>query len=188
MLGAVGKGVNAMTPDPVPSIPSREAVDLDVELRKAENIFRSAGRGEYADGIKYARKATKPYRDAILAEVERLTADKQNMVVAMNELSKQSVGIVDENAQLRATVAAQAAELEKVRKDAERFNWLAENVWMWTPPKVDAPYAKVEIWLDSERKFQVGWHDSVGVASLRTAIDAALAQSASQMDALGAKG
>lgn len=53
-------------------------------------------------------------RDATIA---LLDDNKKNMVIAMNELSKQSVGIVDENARLRA-------ELDAAKVDVERYRWL----------------------------------------------------------------
>lgn len=130
---------SAMTPNPVPSIPSREAVDLDVELRKAETIFRSADRAEYADGIKYAREATKPYRDAVLAEVERLTktlpcGHHVSLLLSSAETGKplycdlcdtreQRDDAVRCETELRATVAAQAAALQSIKDDCEHCDW-----------------------------------------------------------------
>jgi hypothetical protein len=191
MLGAVGKGVNAMTPDPVPSIPSREVVEARIKwLREPDPPF---GGDEYTADM---------LRD-LLAEVERLNnenellvttlrADQARLVTTTDELAAAKVSkdrlMIRVTAQgsalneLEATVAAQAAELEKVRKDAERYRWLRkqgpgdykESGLPWASRVINErgiPTVKITFAND-----------------LDLSIDAALAQSASQMDAPGAKG
>ncbi len=83
----------------------------------------------------------------------------------------------------RAMVAALLAErdalqgqIDAMRKDAERYQWLRANVQPWECGKY--PYALLRIYMREGEKtidyFQVGQGDGVGRISLDTAIDAAM--------------
>jgi hypothetical protein len=150
--------MQTMTPNPVPSIPSREAVELMQERLQA--LYHRSG--THPTSMQEADDML----GELLAEVERLTA-KQCTLFSCNGKA--------EAYDLRATVAAQAAELEKVRKDAERYRWARLN------PVKCANFADDQTY--RYRRDQPELFDA--------AIDAALgnsSQSASQMDAPRGKG
>ena len=137
-----------MTPNPVPSIPSREAVEAYLD-RRIELLESFAQEDELVANEIAALRILR----GSLAEVERLPQIEHER----SQLERQ-------RRELRATVSAQAAELEKVRKDAERYQYI--------------------------RRGDKGTYNILYLAAncLDEAVDAALAQSSSQMDAPGAKG
>lgn len=67
-----------------------------------------------------------------------------------------------------------AVPLGEDAKDAARLKWLADRARINRFSR-DHSYVVIDVWLDDERKFRVGPRDGVGMASLRTAVDAAMA-------------
>jgi chromosome segregation ATPase len=159
-----------MTPNPVPSIPSREAVD---EL--AAQLEICAGLTGYADRETVMRDSAKSMRD-LLVEVERLTKFNKDMVAkaaegsldGYRELGQRAAQAENERDSLRATVAQQAEALAAVQKDADRYRYLRG--------RFDDCSAQVDFAPDDSPWVQVGQNIGAG-KEFDEAIDAALSNS-----------
>jgi hypothetical protein len=158
-----------MTPNPVPSIPSREAVEAErINLRGLSGVLASQQRQSACAIVETADYMLR----GLLAEVERLTKFNKDMVAKVaegsldgyRELGERAAHAENERDTLRATVAAQAAALQVIAAiPIEEFR------------KQDNAAYPLMVWNGHE--LNVGH-----VLAARTA----LAQSASQRDAPGA--
>ncbi len=183
-----------MTPNPVPSIPSREEVEalnavvpliLDGNTirwnRTDENHIAATlcGLAEHCSDllaeVERMRKNwassqwTYDEANSFLRANDQLRAEVERLTDALNVGSKISWRIEDErNAmrleceRLRATVSAQAAELEKVRDELRNISTV--DPMQWVDFERDDRLNQFRLWAQNRARF-------------------ALAQSASQMDA-----
>lgn len=67
------------------------------------------------------------------------------------------------------------AEVEGLRRDAERYRWLAANCYWNAYNKRPTPYCVIEFYVEGG-KIIAGQYDGVGSSTLATAMDAALAK------------
>ncbi len=103
-----------MTPNPVPSIPNREAVEA--LAYHCETVLR-ADTEDWDECEKCQSLA--PTLRTLRAEVERLTAIKDQATGDVREVCATNAKLNEQLSDLRATVAAQAAELEMIANIAE---------------------------------------------------------------------
>jgi hypothetical protein len=88
---------------------------------------------------------------------------------------------------LQADNAKLRAEVEGMRRDAARMDWLEKHCFAWTYDGIKKPYANVRIWMPNDehgnqRCFNAHAHSGVGKMALREAIDAAVTSTGGDHD------
>lgn len=99
------------------------ALIAEVEGLRAQNCRDSAELRSLCQARDDARKG----RDQIKAEVERLTADNASLRGSCAKLGVEHAGMVRIHRKANTEIRRLSAEVEALRKDAERYRWLMSD-------------------------------------------------------------
>ena len=104
------------------------AVVLDL-IAKVEGLRAQHGRDSAElRSLCHARDDARKERDQLKVEVERLTADNASLRGSCAKLGVEHAGMVRIHRKANTEIRRLSAEVEALRKDAERYRWLREKV------------------------------------------------------------